>query len=356
MNENIPLYPLSINNFYPHYSSDEIYTQQRVNGYTPRQLYTAYGFDERSLDAKDMKIAVICAFDNVALRFNTETFCREFSLPVPEISVYYPDGRADITTQSWITESSLDVQWISAFAQGAEIMCIFAKDAQTENMLSAVSFAKTLNPDVISMSFGTVESGDFLEKINVFDSSGTIFVASSGNIPSVPCFPSTDVNVLSVGASELVTNEAGKRIRESVWRETGSGVSELFSIPQYQFRMQGINELTDGKRGIPDVSFCGSRSYGASVYVSSMGGWTTAGGTSLACACVAGICACIAKKHPQVKRDGVADYFYTVAGQSIYSLPQYYFYDIVLGSNGRYFAKEGWDLCSGLGSVTSKTV
>ena len=355
MNYHVPLYPVSRNVFVPHYESDEIFTPTPLNGYTPAQLRTAYGFDS-SFSAEGVKIAVVCAFDNVALSYNTEMFCRNFNLPLPDISVHYPFGKADITTESWITESSLDVQWISVFAPKAQIMCVFAKNALTDNMLSAVEYAKTLKPDIISMSFGTVESADFLQTNRIFDTSGIIFVSSSGNTPAIPHFPSSSPHVLSVGATELILNGNHTRLSESVWKNTGSGTSGLFPIPPYQLHMNGINTLTEGQRGVPDVSFCGSRSYGASIFVSSRGGWTTAGGTSLSCACVSGICACIVKSNPSIKETGINNFLYALAGKTRYTLPQYYFYDITSGSNGRYSASEGWDLCSGLGSITSKAV
>ncbi len=354
MNKNTPLYPLSRSSFIPHYMSDEIFSDTVLQGYSPYQLRNVYGFDQ-SIRADDIKIAVICAFDNVALQYNVEEFCRYFSLEVPEISVFYPQGRAQITTDSWITESSLDVQWISVFAPGAQIMCVFAQNALTDSMLSAVEYAKTLSPDVICMCFGTQESASFSQSNSIFQDEGIIFVASCGNTSAVADFPSTSPYVLSVGATELVLDNRNRRISESVWRNTGSGISDLFNIPEYQRIFQPIQSLTGGKRGVPDVSFCGSREYGASIYVSQRGGWTSAGGTSLACACVSGICACVAKSNPYVKNEGIHKYFYSLAGKTSYNIPQYYFYDIIFGSNARFSAMEGWDLCTGLGSVTSKT-
>lgn len=355
MIENTPLYPLSENIFYPHYMSDEVFNMSRTEGYTPHQLRSSAGFDD-TISAKGIKIAVICAFDNVALVNNIKVFCREFSLEEPKISVHYPQGRADITTRSWITESSLDVQWITAFAQGAEIMCIFSKDASTRSMLEAVKYAKDLSADVISMSFGTSESGAFLSYDESLFDGQSVFVASSGNTPARPSYPSSSPKVLSVGATELVLSEEGKRIGEWVWKNTGSGISDIFCVPDYQKRMTEINELTEGKRGLPDVAFSGSMKYGACVYVSDRGGWTTAGGTSFSCACVSGICACILKHNPDVKKEGICNYLYSLAGGVKYNSPQYNFHDIIIGSNGKYFAEKGWDLCSGLGSITSKAV
>ncbi len=354
MNSYTPLFPLSKNEFYPHYVSSQNFTPEHVTGYTPSQMRKAYGFDVSS-DAKGMKIAVICALDNIALIENTSRFCREFSLPMPEISVFYPDGRAENTTESWITESSLDVQWISVFAPYAEILCIFAKNALTDSILSAVEYAKTLSPDVISMSFGARESGDFIAKNSIFTDTDSVFTASSGNTGGVPEFPSTSPDVLSVGGTQLIASNDGERLLESAWKNGGSGISDLFGIPDFQKRFAPVNELSGGKRAVPDVSMNACDSRGASIYVASRGGWTTAGGTSLACACMAGICACILKKQPSVKDEGIGSYLYRLAGSSSYTLPQYNFYDIILGSNGVYTAKEGWDLCTGLGApVTNR--
>ena len=113
-------------------------------------------------------------------------------------------------------------------------------------------------------------------------------------------------------------------------------------------------EMTKGKRGTPDVCFYSGTSHGAAVCVN--GKWKTAGGTSLACACISGICGCIAKKNSDILQQGICNYFYEQAGKYGYDVPQYMFYDVILGKSGKFYAEKGWDFCTGLGLPSSKFI
>jgi len=348
-------FPVDRQSFRPHYSSSGVFTSNPVSGYTPNQLISAYGY-KGALDASGMKIAVICAFNNLELEADLSAFCNTFSLTPPKISVFYSGQRAQTTTEQWITESSLDVQWASVFAPGAEIYAVFAENAQTDSMLTAVEYARSLNPHVISMSFGTEEGTDLMSKNSVFENGGCIFVSSSGDTGGVVSFPSSSPHVLSVGGSTLAVSSDYTPLSQGVWRMSGGGSSDIFDMPLFQSRFQPMPSTSGTKRATPDVAFFADSSKGAAVYVSSRGGWTTVGGTSLACACVSGICACIARSSPSVMSDGILQYLYDAAGRTAYSQPQYSFFDIVSGTNGVFYAEKGWDFCSGLGVPKARII
>ena len=346
-----PLFPLSNHVFRTHFSGAENFSNERTRGYTPSQLRRVYAFDE-NFTGEGIKIAVICALDNEAVSENMQVFCNEFSLPVPKMSVFYPFGRAENTSSGWLTESSLDTQWVHVFAPSAEIFVVFSRDADTENMLSASKFATDeLGADIVSMSFGTEESASDKELSAFMENSLGIFVASSGDLGGKVSFPSTSPNCISVGGTSLTVSPSGKRIEETTWQNGGGGKSDIFEIPAYQGRFFNIYGISDGMRGTPDVSMSANYNSGVPIYVSQLGGWTTIGGTSLSTACFSGICACIKERHPEITTSvDILSFLYSKAGGSGYSFPQYNFYDITVGKSGNYYAEKGWDFATGLGS------
>ncbi len=344
-------FPLSQHTFRPHYNGGEVFSQTALRGYTPALLKRAYSYNG-AYTGKGVKIAIIAAFDNVALQENMETFCREFDLPIPEIAVYYHGTRADNTTREWIVESSLDTQWAHAFAPDAELCVVFSENAEVENLLSAAEYASDeLGADVVSMSFGTEESGRDEMLSSFMGQRNCVFTASSGDVGGVTSFPSTSPFCVSVGGTNLTLGTSGRRVSETAWSDGGGGVSDIFEIPAYQGRFFNIYGMTGGKRGTPDVAMSANFSPGAAVYALQLGGWTTVGGTSFSNACFAGICACLKQAHPEiVTGTDMLSFLYGKAGTSGYEMPQYNFYDITIGRSGRYYAERGWDFATGLGS------
>ncbi|MBQ7399380.1 MAG: S53 family peptidase [Clostridia bacterium] len=345
-------FPLSEHVFRPHYNGGVNFEVNRVSGYTPSMLRHAYAFSS-SFTGKGVKIAVVVALDNVGIEENMAMFCHQFSLPVPVMSVYYPDGRAENTSRNWLVESSLDTQWAHVFAPDAEILVVFAIDARVESLLSAARYAsETLGADIVSMSFGTEESGVDENLTSFMSDAKSVFVASSGDRGGIVSFPSSSPNCISVGGTNLVLNNAGtSRILETAWTGGGGGKSDVFEIPPWQGRFFNIYGMAEGMRGTPDVSMMANLNPGAAAYVAQLGGWTTVGGTSFACACFVGICACIKEKNNEIKTSSDMQYFlYGKAGNVRYDTPQYNFNDITLGRSGSFYAQVGWDFASGLGS------
>lgn len=348
-------FALSEHCFRPHYDGGRTFKDE-IEGYTPAMLRNAYAFDETAT-GKEINIAVIAAFDNAEIEENMRAFCHGFSLEEPEMSLYYPDGRVENAVDSWLIESSLDTQWAHVFAPDAHISVVFAKSALVGDLLSAARYAAdTLGADVISMSFGTEESARDESLSSFMSQKNSIFNASSGDVGGVVSFPSSNPYCISVGGTNLSLNSLGtKKISETAWINSGGGASSIFKIPPFQGRFFNIYGEAEGMRATPDLSMSANTSPGASAYVSQLGGWTTVGGTSFSNACFAGICACIKEKHPElVNGTDILSYLYGKAGTDGYSRVQYSFNDIILGKSGRFYAKEGWDFATGLGSPVIK--
>ena len=349
MNENIPKYPLSYLYFNPHFFGASRFDAQRDGSlYTPDMLKKAYGFPENR-DASGMRVAVISAFDDGEVTENLRTFTNEFGLEMPKVNLHYPNGKPIAVSRSWQIETALDTQWLSVFAPKAEIDVVFSKTALLDDMVFAVRYAVTIGAHCIAMCFGTREFASQEEMSAVFENSSSIFVCSSGDNGGIVEFPSSSPHVLSVGGTRLILDGNSKIISETVWQNSGGGSSRIFTIPDFQ---KSFVPSLEKMRSSPDVAFSADLFPGAAVFVSSLGGWTNAGGTSLGCACVTGICTLIKKYNQSIDstRD-LQNFLYVKAGQEGYDIPQFNFRDIVIGQSGDFTAKEGWDFCTGLGSL-----
>ena len=344
-----PRFPLSGHFMRTHFSGGENFDKDNASGCFPDVLRKIYSFDG-NFTGKGIKIAVISAFDNAALENDLNVFSERFGLEKPKVSVYF--GKDNGTSGAWLTESCLDTQWAHVFAPSAEIFVVFSQSSDAGALLSAAEYASgMLGADIVCMCFGTEESLNDRELSAFFENSRCIFVSSSGDVGGLVSFPSTSPYCVSVGGTKLLCGQSGKRIEETAWANGGGGKSSIFEIPPYQARFFNIYGMADGMRGTPDVSMMANYVPGVPVYVSQLGGWTTVGGTSLACACFLGICACIKQKYPKiVTSEDMLSFLYGKAGGDGYSALQYNFYDVTIGKSGENFAEKGWDFCTGLGS------
>ena len=123
----------------------------------------------------------------------------------------------------------------------------------------------------ISMSWGGTEFSS-QNSMTISDSSsyGAVFFASSGDNGAGVSWPSSSVNVVSVGGTTLTQGTTG--YTENAWQGSGGGVSRFETKPSYQ------SSLSYSKRATPDVSYNGDPNTGFLVYA--YGAWYGVGGTS----------------------------------------------------------------------------
>lgn len=205
----------------------------------------------------------------------------------------------------------------------------------------------------LSMSWGICEADepsdvvlaeeDALEAIVA---SGVTAVAATGDHGAFDCsgptgsrpavdFPASSPVVVAVGGT--TTDPRGATVG---WTGSGGGRSALFARPSYQPASVGT------QRTVPDLSLVADPRAGYGVFSSPQGGWITVGGTSLSAPAFAAMLS-DASATAGV-RWGIGD----VHGV-LYAVPPpgspTPFVDIVQGSNGRYFARRGYDQVTGLG-------
>jgi subtilase family serine protease len=241
----------------------------------------------------------------------------------------------------WALEISLDVQWAHAIAPQAKILLVEARSAYLSDLLSAVNYARN-RADVVavSMSWGGSEFSSEAAYDSYFTSSyGASFFASSGDTGGAIIWPSSSMNVVSVGGTTLT--QSGGIYTETAWSGSGGGVSRYEPKPTYQTAAG----LTYGKRATPDVSYDADPASGFAVYDSyGYGGWLVVGGTSAGAPQWAAIQA--------LGGSATNDNFYTIYKSAAYSAD---FRDVTSGNSGSYSASVGYDLTTGIGSPLTRS-
>jgi kumamolisin len=264
-------------------------------------------------------------------------------------------------------EVMLDIEVAGAVAPGARIAVYFAPntDAGFLNAITTAVHDKTNKPSVISISWGSAESGWTPQAMTNMDEAFqaaaalgvTVCVASgddgssdgAGDNLNHVDFPASSPFALGCGGTRL--QASGKTIgSETVWNElpnggaTGGGISDFFDLPAWQSGAGVPASANSNKRvgrGVPDVAGDADPSTGYDTLVDGQQG--VIGGTSAVAPLWAGLIALI--NEGLGKPSGYINPL-LYRGTD----PEDNFNDVTSGDNGAYSAKTGWDPCTGLGS------
>jgi len=305
-----------------------------------------------------------------------KSFFRKLGLPIPDVSAIGVDGGRNMSGsgQAGDTEVTVDIDVAGAIAHGSKLGVYFAPDTDA-GFIDAVSTAvcdTVRAPSVISISWGGPEDGatwQFLKEFNdVLQDAAAIGVTvccetgdygssdetpqSRDGRPHVE-FPASSPFALACGGTQLI--RSGKKVsREVVWNDgdssgaSGGGVSNKFPRPPYQRGAQvPLSPDRNRGRGLPDV--CGNAA-GYRMIVA--GKQVPVNGTSVVAPLWAGLIALI--NQSLTDKGGkpvgfVNPLFYGLSGSGVFK-------EIIEGNNDidgslkKYFAKPGWDPCTGLGS------
>lgn len=325
-------------------------------GYVPEQIKNAYNLGNVG-NGENIRVSVIDFFGNPYIQRNIDVFSAEFNLPKITLNLFDTSFENNFDFSGYI-EPSVDTQWVHAVSQQAIINVIRAPGYSVEGAMQAVARSLDIGTDIMLLTFQAQMREEYKQYSTYFDED-CVFIASAGDYGAQVNFPSCMPQCVSVGGTSLDISESGERLsEETVWEGTGGGICTYFEIPDYQRRMSGISEITDGNRGVPDVSFLADPQKGYSVYHSSVVdgfGWYRTGGTSVSASVVAGIIANLlsANSLEITRKKDVLPLLYALAGETEYTNPFDKYTDITSGNNGIYSAMHGYDLCTGLGSLVN---
>lgn len=352
-------------------------------GFTPDQIRQAYGFDQLpgSINGAGQTIAIVDAFGDRyatvttiagkghkttttttitdATQADWTTFCNQFGLPTTGLTVVYPQGQGNVST-NWALETALDIQWAHAIAPAANILLVIAKDNSVANMYAAVDYAVNAGANVVSMSFGGSESTNEFGYDAHFNHPGVTFVAASGDageLSSGVWYPAASPFVLGVGGTSL-TNYNGAW-SETAWSGSGGGISLYETMPGFQNGWQQLP--TGGMRSVPDVSYVGAKDSCVSVYCSPYSGWVKVYGTSVGAPQWAALVALANSARSSGTLNGANSALYSIAatGTTPPNINPSFFIDITSGSDGSDpddFSFPGYDFVTGLGAPAANNL
>jgi kumamolisin len=282
-----------------------------------------------------------------------------------------------------LSEVTLDVEWASGIAPGANLRLYAINSLSLTDMLSG--FTQVLNDGIatvasysasgleIDNSAAALQSAS--QTCALFAASKITLLASSGDGGSNPdpvsvgnsynssnplsvVYPASDPNVTGVGGTTTSFDLNWDATAETTWSNinttatnlmaTGGGTSWYFPRPSWQ----GGTGLPSGTmRCVPDVAAMAQTD--AAVIPSFNGGFVVLNGqqtgyvgTSLSCPIWAGVVALTNQYRTSLAMANVG-----FLNRLIYGLiGTYAYFDTTTGSNGAYSAGTGSDLCTGAGS------
>ncbi|MGA2889381.1 MAG: protease pro-enzyme activation domain-containing protein, partial [Terracidiphilus sp.] len=262
------------------------------------------------------------------------------------------------------TEQTLDMTQALGMAPGLSSLVMYIGSSDTA-IVSAMTTHNPL-PTAIGCSWGWTPADPsaldpYFKRMaaqgqNFFAASGDDSTWSSVN----EAWPSDDVNVVSVGGTDLITASAGGAWEwETAWLDSGGGISpDGIAIPAWQKLMGVINSSNLGSttlRNGPDVSANANFTF----YTCSNQTTCLAneyGGTSFAAPMWAGYVALLNQQLAANDEPSIGFLNPTIYAQNVTSIYDTDFHDITSGTSGSYSAASGYDLVTGWGSPNGQNL
>lgn len=264
-------------------------------GFGPDQFHTAYNVPTTA--TTPVTIGIVAAYDNPNAKADLDVYNSTFGLPAfPNCSVTVTTGcfekvkqKTNISTnESWIVESTMDVQISHMMCQNCKILLVEAASSGISDLLWANDKAYSMGAKVINNSWGRLETSTTPSYDFHFNHPGVVYVASSGDHGYESHYPASSPYVVAVGGTTLSIDGANNWVGETAWSKGGSYCSTNEPKPTHQ------TDLGCLKRSVVDVSAdADDVNSGAAVYdsfgVNGNYKWLKVGGTSLAAPLITGI-------------------------------------------------------------------
>jgi subtilase family serine protease len=335
------------------------------NGLVPRQVATAYGFDQLWLTNRGagQTIGIVDAFDHPEIEKDLRIFDNRFLLRDCTSTngcfqqIYATGtnpGPPPVDKTIWQYEIALDVEWAHAMAPDANILLVEANSDELSDMIQAANVAVQNGATVVSMSWGGFEFKGETKLDSSFLAANVVFVAAAGDFGTGVLYPAASPYVTAVGGTTLTVDVKGNYIGETAWSGSGGGLSQYESEPPYQ-SLFNIPVDSKNSRGVPDVAYDADPNTGFTLYTTlPLVGWFEFGGTSAGTpqwAALMAISDSLRVAAGKTPLSGANSALYSGA-TSNYSVN---YNDITSGSNGSCGAPvctavPGYDYVTGLGS------
>ena len=341
------------------------------NGLVPRQVATAYGFDQLWLRNRGagQTIGIVDAFDHPEIEKDLGVFDNRFLLPdctsangcfrqVYATGINPGPPPSDKTV--WQYEIALDVEWAHAMAPEATILLVEANSDQLSDMMQAVNVAVQNGATVVSMSWGGFEFNQETKFDSSLVAANVTFVAAAGDFGTGVLYPAASPYVTAVGGTTLNVTVKGNYLGETAWSGSGGGLSQYESEPTYQ-SLFNIPADSKNRRGVPDVAYDADPDTGFTLFTTlPLVGWFEFGGTSAGAPQWAALMAISDSLRVALGKAPLsgADAALYSAATSDYSGT---YNDVTSGSNGTCgvpvcTAVPGYDYITGLGSPKALNV
>ncbi len=347
------------------------YTSPLPGYLTPEKLREAYELPSETASAPSQTIALIDAYDDPTAEADLRVFDEQFGLAActsangcfRKLNEEGNPSPLPPAQGEWASEISIDLQMAHAICQSCRLLLVEADSEKFTDLGTAVNVAASAGANEINNSYVGPERPAYAAySSRYYEHPGVVLTASSGDCgyldqacpaePAAADFPASSPNVIAVGGTAL--SEDGQGWTSTVWDESGSGCSDVFSAPPWQLDVGDFSQTGCGSaRSVADVAAVGDPETGVDIYDSTpegsgeASGWGVWGGTSVAAPIIA------AEFALAGGADGASDpaaTLYSHEGQSEA------LYDVVAGSNGTCAgtlacqAGPGYDGPSGLGS------
>jgi len=313
------------------------------SGLNPVDIRSAYALTTASGTGRT--VAIIDAYDDPTAEADLGVYRSQFGLAACTTAngcfrKTSQTGASKLprTNAGWATETSLDLDMVSATCPDCKILLVEASSASFADLATAVNYAAT-QPGVVAIS--NSYGGSDTAPSSAYDHPGIAITASTGDSGYGIESPASYDTVIAVGGTSLRKASTTRGWTETAWNGAGSGCSTLNAKPAWQTAATQCS----GKANA-DVSAIADPNTGVSVYDSTAyqgsSGWLVYGGTSVASPIIASVYAL---------SGNTAGYpaSYTWAHTSGLN-------DVTSGSNGTCTtavwcsAGSGWDGPTGLGT------
>ncbi|AYV80797.1 MAG: peptidase S8 and S53 subtilisin kexin sedolisin [Harvfovirus sp.] len=345
--------------FRPHVKVRDFAGVAVSGGYNPSQIRDAYGLNKLESKGVGSTIAIIDAYSYPNAQADLNKFSSSFGLPGVNIILHGmlgTEGQAAPVDDGWSMEQALDIQWAHAAAPGANIMLVQAYSSGMKDLFAAIDYAVSHGANIVSMSWGGSESKSQLALDAHFENKNVVFVASAGDVGSVVEYPSCSPYVMAIGGTSLKLSGGGERISETGWSGSGGGVSLYEKAAEYQIK--SVLGTKGSMREVPDVAAVADPATGVSIFFTpngQTGSFYTVGGTSLSAPLWAGF---LANANEFRAKKGKGKLTTGEVLTALYALPKSEekpvattdIFDVEAGSSGKFVAKVGYDLVTGIGS------